>query len=266
MSNCLQQAFHKNALIAYFTLGYPSVAFTWEACKSLIDAGVDIIEIGLPFSDPIADGPIIQMAHQHALSNGEDVSIDAAFELLDTIKTYAPHVAVVFMGSTNLFLQYGYEQFFEQAKQRKCDGIIMPDSTVEMSLPLQTLSKQTDVAIIQLVSPLCSAERLEAIADVASGFIYVISSTGVTGERQQFADNLKPLVTKIKSKTSVPVAIGFGVSNATHCTDLCAFADGVIVGSHFTSLCQQHLPDESLVLKNLHARAVAFKTACVNAV
>ena len=166
------------------------------------------------------------------------------------------------MGATNLFLQYDYELFFKQAKQAQCDGVLLPDSSFEMSLPLQPLANEYDVDIIQLISPLCSSKRKETIMKSAQGFVYLLSSTGVTGERQSFAANLKETLIQLKAINDVPIAVGFGVSQPEHCTQLCSFADGVIIGSHFCKFVQSYLPNQDLALEKLYERIKVFKAAC----
>lgn len=262
MSTNIELAFKQKALVAYITLGDPSVAFTTNCCEAMLLAGVDMIEIGLPFSDPIADGPVIQAAHTRALSTGEDVSISSALTLVEHLKSMFPNKAVVLMGATNLVLQFGYADFFKQASAQGCDGIVLPDSVVEMSLPHLSVAKQNNVDIIQLISPLCSLERMKLIMNQASGFVYLISSTGLTGERESFSSELSKVVQQMKQFKDVPVAIGFGISKPEHCKQLCEFSDGVIVGSYFTKLIQQYLPDEDRAIAALVAEVQQFKAAC----
>lgn len=237
----LSTAFKSKALIPYITLGDPSVSDTLRYCKSMIDAGASIIEIGIPFSDPIADGPVIQASHQRALDNQDDVSLEAAFTLTTKLKAYAPQVPIVFMAATNLILQYGYKTFFKRADSIGCDGLIMPDCSIEMAADVVAIAKNHHCDLIQLISPLCTQERVRRIVQSAQGFIYLISSTGITGERNAFSEVLHKLVQDIKSIKSIPVAVGFGISKPEHCQEMYKFADGVIVGSHFTRLISESL-------------------------
>ena len=239
MSNLLEQVFKEKALIAYVTLGDPSVEATITYCKALIDAGISMIEIGLPFSDPIADGPIIQASHQQALATGEDVSVNRGFALIKQLKEYAPNVPILIMAATNIIMQYGYQSFFKQANDVNCDGLIMPDCSFEMVQAINQIQQPPNVPLINLVSPVCDTERLKNIVTYSKGFIYLISSTGITGERNEFSNKLKQLVMDIKNIKNIPVAIGFGISQQDHCKRLSQFADGITIGSHFVKLIQE---------------------------
>lgn len=249
MSNVLEKAFKEKALIAYVTLGDPSLEDTIQYCKALIDAGINIIEIGLPFSDPIADGPVIQASHQTALETGEDVSVKSGLTLIKTLNDYAPEIPVLIMAATNLIMQFGYEAFFKQAEAVGCSGLIMPDCSIEMIHSINQDKPSASVPLINLVSPLCNKERLRKIVTQSQGFIYLLSSTGITGEREAFSAELSQFVNDIKQIKDIPVAIGFGISQESHCKELSKFADGLIVGSHFVKLMQ----DTSTVKEGIDA-------------
>jgi tryptophan synthase, alpha subunit len=145
------------------------------------------------------------------------------------------------MAATNLLLQFGYERFFKAADNNGCDGLIMPDCSIEMAQPILSVAKEYDCSIIQLISPLCTQERLEKIVKAAEGFIYLISSKGITGERQSFSSQLKRIVNNIKRVKDIPVAVGFGVSTRKQCEQLYEFVDAAIVGSFFTSIIAANL-------------------------
>lgn len=239
MSNRLSNAFKKKALIAYVTLGDPSIQDTLTYCKALIDAGISIIEIGIPFSDPIADGPIIQASHQAALETGEDVTVKSSFVLIKKLNDYAPEIPVVVMAATNIIMQFGYQSFFKQAEAVGCSGLIMPDCSIEMAQIINQEVRSKHVPLINLISPLCNKVRLEKIVKESAGFIYLISSTGITGERDDFSDKLSQCVDEIKAIKNIPVAVGFGVSKKEHCQNLTTFSDGIIIGSHFVKLFKE---------------------------
>ncbi len=249
LSNLFQQ---KKVMIGYITFGDYSKDFTMKACKEMINSGVDVIEIGLPFSDPIADGPIIQASHQRALSTTEDLSINSVIEFMNSLKQYAPNTPIILMASTNLIMQFGYASFFTKAKS--CDGLIMPDSSIEMLDNVIKVAKAHSFSLIHLISPLCTRHRMEKIVKASNEFIYLISSTGITGERAAFSKNLKSLISDIKSIKPVPVAIGFGVSKPDHVSDLYTFADGVIIGSHFVNIVTGHMPNTTDALDGLSKR------------
>ncbi|MBI59897.1 tryptophan synthase subunit alpha [bacterium] len=236
MSKIIAQAFKEKALIAYVTLGDPTISDTITYCKALIDSGVSMIEIGLPFSDPIADGPIIQASHQTALLSGEDVSVRAALDVIKILKEYAPNVPIIIMAATNIIMQFGYRLFFQEATQASCNGILMPDCSIEMTQIIKYEDRVPDVPIINLVSPLCNEDRLKTIISQSEGFVYLLSSTGTTGERDSFSQQLEHFISRIKQIKNIPVAIGFGVSKPAHYKSLTQFSEGVIIGSHFVKL------------------------------
>ncbi len=250
----------QKGLVAYITLGDPTVNFTLNCCRAFFDNGVDLIEIGLPFSDPIADGPTIQASHHRALSSNEDVSITAALNIVKTLKKEYPNKKVVFMGATNLIMQYGLKPLLQNAVKVKLDGLIMPDLSIEMADEYNRLTRQYGVALIHLVSPLCTDERLKKIVLNSEGFIYLISSTGITGERDDFASNLKTMVKKIKNIKPISVAIGFGVSKPEHLELIYDMADGAIIGSHFTGIIQSHMPHQQKALDAIIQKVKTFKS------
>ena len=254
----LTKAFsQKDAIIGYVTFGDYSIEFTYQVCVAMIDEGVDVIELGLPFSDPIADGPTIQESHQRALETSEDISIAKALELVNRLKSFNPNIPVIFMSSTNLIMAYGYDKFFSDASN--CDGLILPDSSIEVLDDVLKKAKKASFKLIHLISPLCTQTRMKKIVEASDEFIYLISSTGITGERATFADNLKSCVQQIKSIKNIPVAVGFGVSTPDHYRQICSFADGVIIGSHFVKLIATNMPDQKLALSELKARVRQFK-------
>ncbi|RAP32165.1 tryptophan synthase subunit alpha [Candidatus Marinamargulisbacteria bacterium SCGC AG-414-C22] len=228
-----------NTLIPYITFGDPNPEFTLELCDAVLSAGADILEIGLPFSDPIADGPVVQKSHQRALINKHNVKIEHA--LTATKKLTDKHnKPVVFMGSVNLVLQFGIESFFKQAQAAGLAGIILPDMSFEASEPYTQVANKYHVPIIFLVSPLCSDERLQQIVTASSGFIYLISTTGITGERESIDLQLATIIQKIRAIKDIPIAIGFGISRPDHVETVNSIADGAIVGSHLIKIIDQY--------------------------
>jgi tryptophan synthase alpha chain len=228
--NLLKQAFQKKCLIPYFTFGDPSTKTTETIIRNAFEAGTDIIEIGIPFSDPIADGPVIQASHHRALSNGEDVSIKPALQMVKRIKKDIQK-PLLFMMAYNLIINYGITTFFKMAESHQLDGVIIPDLPPEEASECAVLAKQHSIALVMLVSPLCEEKRLKTIVKMSSGFVYLISTTGTTGERVKVADGLENIVKKIKDIKDIPVAIGFGISKKEHVKNIHEFADGAIVGS-----------------------------------
>ena len=223
MSN-LSQAFNKRkALITFITAGDPSLSVTEKLIYALEKAGADIVELGIPFSDPLADGPVIQASHQRALKKG--TSLADVFKLVAKVRKKT-QIPICFMLSYNLILQYGEEKFYKEAERVGVDGMIVPDLPPE----------ESKMSNVFLVAPTSTEERIKLAAEKASGFIYLISTTGITGKREGIFGDLGALVTRIKKYTKLPVAVGFGVSTPAQAVEVCKFADGVIVGSAIVDL------------------------------
>jgi tryptophan synthase alpha chain len=222
------------ALVAFATGGDPSVQQSSEYFLSMIEAGADVIEIGIPFSDPIAEGPVIQEASLRALR--ADVDIDTLFTLVASLrKRMAPQVPILFMGYLNPLLHYGYDRFFARCAQVQADGVIIADLPYEERTELREAARKHDITVISMIAP-TSAERVALIAREAEGFIYLVSSLGVTGERAEIHTNLKTMVEQIRMVSKTPIAVGFGVHTPKQARALTVQADGVqadgiIVGS-----------------------------------
>jgi tryptophan synthase alpha chain len=230
---------HTKALIPYVTFGDPSVGDTLRIADTCFESGADILEIGIPFSDPLADGPVIQASHQRALASGENVSMVAALETVSQLKKKWEK-SIVLMAATNLVLHVGIEAFFKQAKKAGLDGIIMPDLSIYDADPYRVASRRYGVPIVFLISPLCTPSRLKKIVSAAEGFIYVISSTGTTGTRKAFSHDLSALIRRIKAIRSIPVAVGFGIGSRDHVNAVFRDADGAIVGSYIVDMLHRN--------------------------
>ena len=222
-------------LIPYFTLGDPSISETETLVRGAFDNGAGIVEVGIPFSDPIADGPVIQASHLRALSSGESPTISAGFGMVQRVKQdYSK--PIVFMLSVNLIISYGINEFFNDAKASGLNGVVIPDLPIEEADDYLAASRKARVAMVFLVSPLCSPSRLERIVNATDGFLYLISTTGTTGTRDTMPADLPEFVAKIKKIRNIPVAVGFGISKTSHVKSVLTYADGAIVGSHFVTL------------------------------
>ena len=221
-------------LVAYITTGYPSLDFTVEMALALADAGVDTLELGMPFSDPVADGPIIEKANLKALQNGFKLE-----HLFDTSKKIAPHIDTLWMGYFNPFYHKGMEHFIDQAKQSGVNGFIIPDLPFEEAQPYQTMIKEANLSLIDFIAPTDSKARIEKIVTNAQKFIYLVAYAGITGSGK--SEDLQPIITNIKEFTNTPIYVGFGVNEQT-AKDKVKGVDGVIVGSAFVNI----LLDEQL--------------------
>ncbi|MFA6142560.1 MAG: tryptophan synthase subunit alpha [Candidatus Omnitrophota bacterium] len=218
----------KKAFIAYITAGDPNLAVTGKLVLALEKSGVDIIELGIPFSDPMADGPTIQAASLRALRAG--ASLKKIFKLVSVIRRKSG-IPIVFMTYYNPVFKYGLANFFKSSKLYGVDGVIIPDLPTEEAGEVIKIGKKNNVSTIFLAAPTSTRKRISDIAVSSSGFIYYVSLTGVTGARKKLPSELRSKVGLIKSLTGKPVAVGFGISDAANAKQVAKIADGVIVGS-----------------------------------
>lgn len=218
----------KKALIVYITGGYPSLSATEKLVPVLEKSGADIIEIGIPFSDPIADGPVIQKASEAALRKGATLT-----RILSSVENIRKRsgIPIVFMSYFNPVFRYGIENFVKDAVRCGVDGAIIPDLPAEEAGEIVRAAKHNKFCMIFLASPTSTMARLKAIARKSEGFIYYVSLTGVTGARKNLTGGIGPNIRKIKRFTDKPVCVGFGVSDGKQAREIAAIADGVIVGS-----------------------------------
>ncbi|MEE9520949.1 MAG: tryptophan synthase subunit alpha [Dehalococcoidales bacterium] len=224
------------ALIAYITVGYPSLETTYEAASVLADNGCDIIELGIPFSDPLADGATIQKASYQALQQGitPQICLEAASQLRQRVA-----VPLVFMSYYNPILSFGLEAFCRASAKAGIDGIIIPDLPPEEGIELQTSTSKHKLDLIYLLAPTSTEERVSLVAERCRGFIYLVSLTGVTGARQALPPGLEDFVGRVRQKAQQPLCVGFGVSNPEQAQRVAKIADGVIVGSRLIQLMEQ---------------------------
>lgn len=222
------KAENKKAFIPFVTAGDPSLDVTEAALQKLSDAGAAVIEVGIPYSDPIADGPVIQASYTRALDSG--TSLQAIFE---SVARVAPKLdcPLACMVSYSIILRIGLEKFVQSAKAAGFAGAIVPDLLVEEAGTLREICQHEDFSLIHLVTPTTPKERMLEIAEGSSGFVYFVSVTGITGERNQLPADLTEKVAWLREQTSVPVCIGFGISTPGHAKHLAPAADGLIVGS-----------------------------------
>ena len=220
---------NKKALITFITAGDPDLATTLDIMKALADNGVDIIELGVPFSDPIADGPIIQASTVRALKN--KITIHDILKLVtDFRKTH--QTPVVLMGYLNPILRFGPKDFFTEMKQAGGDGVIIADLPYEEGEEYEELRKEFDISLIYLLAPETGTDRTKNILKASSGFVYCVAHYGTTGTDEQFDhEAVKSVITSFKKMTQLPLAIGFGVSSVEQAKLFSQFADGVIIGS-----------------------------------
>ncbi len=237
MMSDLRRVFdHGKAFIAFVTGGDPSIESTEEFVMEMVRAGADMIEIGIPFSDPVAEGPVIQEASSRALSAGTNV--DLLFELVTSLRQRTD-VPLAFMTYLNPVFHYGYDRFFHRCQLSGVDAIIIPDLPFEESAEVSTIAQGHGVDLISLVAP-TSKERIEMIAKQAKGFLYIVSSMGVTGIREDMGTDIFQMVEAARSVTDIPLAIGFGINSPAQAKEMSEVADGVIVGSAIMRIIAEH--------------------------
>ena len=226
--NRIESAFkNKPIFMPYFPLGYPDLETSVDVIEALAKNGADLIEVGLSFSDPLADGPVIQQATQVALEKG--ITIKKSLEAVKELRKRGVTIPFILMGYFNPMLAYGLEKFIHDAREAGADGFIIPDLPLEEAGEFQSLVG--DMPLIQMLAPTSPDERMEAIARNAKGFIYLVSVTGVTGERREVSNDLGNLIARVRSHTSAPVCVGFGIGTPEQAVQVGQLADGVIVGS-----------------------------------
>jgi tryptophan synthase alpha chain len=254
---------NEKAFIGFITAGHPSAEDTAEIAHAMIKGGVDILELGLPFSDPIADGVTIQQASESSLRAG--MNTDTYFDVAAGIKG----VEKVCLTYYNLVLQRGLEQFVHDSESAGITGLIIPDLPVEESKPLLKACARHETDLVFIIAPTTTEKRMSKILDLASGFVYVVSLLGVTGERVRLSDAVRPLIGRIKElersrdRPQIPLAVGFGISKPEHVRAVCEVADGAIVGSAFIKLIEERagpeLEDRKAMLTDIEAFTRSLK-------
>lgn len=227
---------NKKAFIAFITAGDPSIEKTEEFILTAEKAGADLVEIGIPFSDPIADGPVIQEANVRALKN--NVTTDDIFNLVTSVRKKTD-IPLVFLTYLNPIFKYGYERFLTRCQEVELDGLIIPDLPFEEKGELAPLAKQYDVDIISLIAP-TSEQRIKTIAEDSSGFLYIVASMGVTGVRTEIKTDLPSILKAVKTASDTPTAVGFGINTPEQAKTISQYADGVIVGSAIVKIIAEH--------------------------
>lgn len=238
--NKISKAFSNGkAFIGFVTAGDPDLETSEQIMLSMAKAGCDLIEIGIPFSDPIAEGPVIQEANLRSLKQG--TTTDKVFELTKRVSSQID-TPLVYMTYLNVLFKYGYDEFLQKAKNAGISGVIIPDMPFEEKNELQSVAKKYDIEVVSLIAP-TSEDRIKMIAAQAEGFVYTVSSLGVTGTRSEIKTDLKSITDSIKEATDIPVAIGFGINTPEQAKKYAEIADGVIVGSAIVKIIQQYGKD-----------------------
>jgi tryptophan synthase alpha chain len=224
------------ALVPYLTAGDPSPEATVARAEGLADGGADLLELGVPFSDPLADGPVIQRATERALAAGTTVA--DVLRCTERVRA-STGLAVVIMTYLNPVLRYGWDAFARDAAAAGAGGILLTDVPPEEAEPFRAAASERSLGTVFLVAPTSGAERIRRAAEASTGFVYCVTRLGVTGARTGMSDAFRPVLEKVREVTDVPVGLGFGISTAAHAREAAALADGVIVGSRLVALADE---------------------------
>ncbi len=225
------------AFIPYYPIGYPDYAMSVDILAALVEAGADLIEVGVPFSDPLADGPTIQAATQVALSQG--VTPRHCLAAIQTLRERGIHTPMVLMGYANPFMAYGYANLIADAQQIGMDGFVIPDMPADEVDDLQNQLEAAGLGFVHFVAPTSSPHRIRLTAEKTRGYIYLVSVTGVTGARQSVSAEIQYHIANIRLVTQKPIAVGFGIATPEQAAQIGALADGVIVGSALVKAADQ---------------------------
>jgi tryptophan synthase alpha chain len=246
---------NKPALVAYVTCGDPNLATTRDIILAAIDAGASIIELGVPFSDPLADGPVIQRASERALKHG--TSLQNVLTLAAEIREHSQSVGLVVFSYLNPILRMGLAKFCQVARLAGIDGTLITDLPVEESAEYLREARQHDLSTIFLAAPTSTDQRLKLISQVSTGFIYAISRTGVTGARQQMTGDARNLVKRLRRFTKLPIAVGFGISTPDQFAAVGKFAEAAVVGSAIVHAIEQNPGREAATVAEFVSSLVA---------
>ena len=231
------KATQRTALIPYVVVGQPELATTPQIVSALIEAGADLVELGVPFSDPLADGPVIQRATHEALLRG--VTPHDCLRTAKQIRAQHPRTPLIFMGYYNPIMRFGVETYARACVAAGVDGLIVPDLPYEESDELASACATQGIDLIPLIAPTSNEQRIEQMAKAATGFIYCVSVVGVTGARGSLSTEVEALAQRIRRHTDLPLAIGFGISQRAQVQQVAAFADGAVVGSALVNVIAQ---------------------------
>ena len=227
----------KPGLVIYFTAGDPDLATTRDMAIAAIDAGADVIELGVPFSDPLADGPVIQRASERAVARG--TRLTDVLGICREIRDARPAAGIILFSYLNPVVRLGMEAFANAAKEAGADGVLLTDMIVEEAAEYLAVMQKNDLAPVFLAAPTSPDARLKAIAENSQGFVYAISRVGITGTQTELASDAKSLVKRIRKFTKLPIALGFGVSTPEHVKAVAEFADAAVVGSAIVGLIEK---------------------------
>ena len=251
MSDRLKKTFeNKNKkLVTFTTGGDPDLETSFEILKTIINNKIDIVEIGMPFSDPMADGPTIQESSTRSIENG--TTIQDIFELVKKIRTLNNEIPVILMGYYNSIFNMGVEEFTSKCVQVGVDGLIIVDLQPEEDADLYDKTKENNIDLIRLITPTTNKERLKTILNNASGFLYYVTVTGITGQNSANLKELETSINLIRSESNLPIVAGFGIKSRKDVENISAFTDGVVVGSSIVNIIKDNISDKKNMLEKI---------------
>lgn len=249
---------NKKLLIPYIMAGDPDIDTTVELVLAMEREGADLIELGVPFSDPLADGPVIQKAGLRSLKN--NVNINAVFQVVKKIREHS-QIPVILMSYFNPIFNYNLQSFAKEAQNAGVDGVIVPDLPFDEDGEFYESCINHEIALISLISPTSSGERIKAIGERASSFIYCIPITGTTGVRESVSNNLQEFMNQVRKYTDKPLAVGFGIGTEEHARKTAEFSDAVIVGSALVSIIEEHNSAPNVAVDKIKEKIRGFKRA-----
>ena len=252
MSERIQKKFEKKGkkLITFTTGGDPDLNTSLEILKTIINNGIDIIEIGMPFSDPMADGPTIQESSVRSLENG--TKINDIFKIVTQIRELNNEIPIILMGYYNSIFNLGIDNFTIKCAETGVDGLIIVDLQPEEDLELFTKSKERNIDLIRLITPTTNKKRLNTILSNASGFLYYVTVTGITGQHSANIENLKKSIDAVRTSTKLPIVAGFGIKNRNDVEQISTFTDGVVVGSSIVNIIKNNLNDKNKMINEIN--------------
>ena len=251
MSDRLKKTFENKSkkLVTFTTGGDPDLETSFEILKTITNNRIDIVEIGMPFSDPMADGPTIQESSTRSIENG--TTIQDIFELVKKIRTLNNEIPVILMGYYNSIFNMGIEEFTSKCVQVGVDGLIIVDLQPEEDADLYVKTKENNIDLIRLITPTTNKERLKTILNNASGFLYYVTVTGITGQNSANLKELETSINLIRSESNLPIVAGFGIKSRKDVENISAFTDGVVVGSSIVNIIKDNISDKKNMLEKI---------------
>ena len=236
-------------LVTFTTGGDPDLETSKKILEIIADNNIDIVEIGMPFSDPMADGPTIQLSSSRAINNG--ITLDGIFNIANYLRNKKPDIPIILMGYYNVIHSYGINSFVNKCKNNQIDGLIIVDLQPEEDTELNELLKKNNIDLIRLITPTTNEDRLKTILNNASGFLYYVTITGITGQHSANLEELKNSIKIIKNHTNLPVIAGFGIKDANDVKEICQIADGAVVGSSIVKIIEENYKNKSIMLNKI---------------